>query len=260
MDKIILSAFLISLLVSISGSLAVFRKASFLIAGVAHSALAGIALSILLSSFGINIDYFILAVAFAIAFAILASLASKFSDIDTGIAISFALSMSLAVIFLSMIRNVAVKVWSFLFGELFLITMQDLIYLSFSVILVIILFGILYNKFLFFLFDPEGAEASGINSKLLDLILVAIIAISVVAVIRAVGAILAYSIFVAPCAIARDFSRSIKQSLLISFGIAFTSLILGISIALLVPVSASALAAFIASFAYLITFFYKKFI
>ncbi|MCS7144011.1 MAG: metal ABC transporter permease [Archaeoglobaceae archaeon] len=258
MDKILLSVLLISLLVSISGSLAIFRKASFLIAGVAHSALAGVALSILLSSIGINNDYFILAISFAVVFAILASFASKFSDIDTGIAISFALSMSLAVIFISMIRNLSTKVWAFLFGELFLITMQDLIYLSFSAIVVILIFGALYDKFLFFLFDPEGAEASGINSKLLDLILVAIIAISVVAVIRAVGAILAYSIFVAPCAIARDFSRSITQNIILSFLIAFASLILGISIAFFVPISASALGAFIASGFYLITLFIKN--
>lgn len=258
MDKILLSAFLISLLVAISGNLAVFRRASFLVAGVAHSALAGVALSLLLTSMGLELDYFVVAVAIAIVFAILASLVSKFSDIDTGIAISFALSMSLAVIFLSMIRGMSAKVWSFLFGEILLITTQDLVYLTFSATIAVIIFGFLYEKLIFFLFDPEGAEASGINSKLLDLILVTIIAISVVSALRSVGAILAYSIFVAPAAIAKEFSKSVKQSLVIAFAISMVSLILGILASLLFPVSASALAAFIASALYLTVFYIKK--
>ncbi|MEM2727345.1 MAG: metal ABC transporter permease [Archaeoglobaceae archaeon] len=257
MDKIILATLMISLLVAISGNLAVFRKASFLIASVAHSALAGVALSLLLSSMGFQQDYFILAIIFATGFAILASLTSRFSDIDTGVAISFALSMSLAVIFLSLIRGMSAKIWAFLFGEIFLITDQDMLYLTFSAIIVIISFGLLYDKILFLLFDPEGAKASGINSKLFDLIIVSIIAVSVVAVIRSVGAILAYSIFIAPSAISKEFARSIKQSLMMTFGITLASLIAGISVSLIFPISASALAALITSALYLTTFYIK---
>ncbi|MEM0215474.1 MAG: metal ABC transporter permease [Archaeoglobaceae archaeon] len=258
MDRVLISIILISLLISIAGNLAVFRKASFLIAGVAHSALAGVALSLLLSSLSLNVDYFFLASAFAIAFAILASLFSKFTDIDTGIAISFALSMALAVIFLSAVRSMSAKIWTFLFGELMLVTTEDLAYLTFSALLVIFLFGMLYEKFIFFLFDPESAQASGINIKLLDIILVAIIAVSVVAVIRSVGAILAYSIFVAPSAISKEVSKSVKQSFIIAFGIALLSLLLGISISMLIPISASALSAFIASALYLATYYIKN--
>lgn len=258
MDKILISIILISILVSIAGNLAVFRKASFLIAGVAHSALAGVALSLLLSSLNLDVDYFLLASVFAIAFAILASVASKFSDIDTGIAISFALSMAIAVIFLSAVRGMSAKIWTFLFGELMLVTTQDLIYLTFSTLFVIFLFGLLYEKFLFFLFDPESAQASGINTKLLDIVLVAIIAVAVVAVIRSVGAILAYSIFVAPSAIAKEVSKSVKQSFIMAFGIALLSLMVGISISMVIPVSASALSAFVASTLYLATFYIKN--
>ncbi|MDI9642232.1 MAG: metal ABC transporter permease [Archaeoglobales archaeon] len=258
MVEIFLALILISLLISISGNLAVFRKASFLIASVSHSALAGVALSLLLTSLGFEQDYFLLATLFAIAFALLASLTSRFSDIDTGVAISFALSMAIAVVFLSLIRGISAKIWAFLFGEILLVTEQDLIYLTFSTILVILLFGLLYNKFIFFLFDPEGAKASGINPKLLDIILFAIIATSVVAVIRSVGAILAYSIFIAPSAIAKEFAQSVKQSLIITFGITLISLMLGISVSLIFPVSASALAALIASTLYIVVFSLRR--
>ncbi|MEM0089592.1 MAG: iron chelate uptake ABC transporter family permease subunit [Archaeoglobaceae archaeon] len=247
-----LAILMISAIVSIAGNLAIFRGASFLIAGVAHSALAGIALTIFLASLGIELDYFLIATIFAVLFALIATTFSKFSDIDTGIGVSFALAMAVAVILISLARGYTAKLWSFLFGELFLITEKDFLYLSVALIVTILVFGVLYDKLLFFLFDPEGAEASGINVKLIDATIVAIIAVSVVAVIRAVGAILAYSIFVAPCAVAKRVSKSIAQSLAYSFLITLICLILGLIVSLTFPISASAISAFFASLLYLL--------
>jgi len=244
---------LISLITSISGNLSVFRKGSFLVASVSHSALAGVALSLFLSSYGIGIDYFAVAAIFAVAFSAITVVLSRFQDIDTAISISFALSMALAVVFLSLSRNISAKIWSFLFGELYLITDRDIIYLILTAIVVLLLFGTLYERMIFYLFDPEGAEASGMNVKILDLALILIISISVVSVIRSVGAILAYAIFIAPAAIGKKIARSVKQSLLISFLITLSCLYLGLLISFSIPVSASAISALIASSLYLIS-------
>ncbi|MEM0350729.1 MAG: iron chelate uptake ABC transporter family permease subunit [Archaeoglobaceae archaeon] len=257
MDSIFASIFLISMISSISGCLSVFRKASFLIASVSHSALAGVAFSLLLSSYGIEIDYFIVAIAFATILSAIATLLSKFHNIDVGISISFALSMSLAVIFLSLSKNFAAKLWNFMFGELYLLTEKDFLYLVISAILVLLFFVFFYEKFLFYLFDPEGAEASGLNVKALDAILFAIITISVVSVVRSVGAILAYAIFIAPSAIGKKFARNVMQNLLYSFLITSLCLTSGFFISLLLPISASAISAFLASIIYLFAMFRK---
>ncbi|MCS7119492.1 MAG: iron chelate uptake ABC transporter family permease subunit [Archaeoglobaceae archaeon] len=258
MDSIFFSITLISVIASVSGSLSVFRRASFLVATVAHSALAGVALSLLLSSYGLELDYFVFATLFAILFSAISTLFSKFYNIDTGISISFALSMALAVIFLSISRNVSTKIWAFLFGELYLITEKDIFYLVMTTVIVLLLFGFFYEKILFFLFDPEGAEASGINVKLLDTILVLIIALSVVTVIRSVGAVLAYAIFVAPSAVGKTFARNFKQSILYSSTITFFCLLAGFLISFSIPVSASAISAFIASILYLFAMIRKS--
>lgn len=242
---------LISAIVSVAGSLAIFRRASFLIAGVAHSALAGVALAILLASLDLKIDYFLISTLFAILFALIATTFSKFSDIDTGIGVSFALSMAVAVILISMARSYTAKLWAFLFGELFLVTEIDFFYLSITLVAIFLLLGFLYDKLIFFLFDPEGAEASGINTKLIDAIIFAIVAIAVVAVIRAVGAILAYSIFIAPSAVAKKFSKSVLQTFVYSFLITLTCLTTGLIVSSILPISASAISAFIASILYL---------
>ncbi|TDA25583.1 MAG: hypothetical protein DSO00_08525, partial [Archaeoglobi archaeon] len=63
---------------------------------------------------------------------------------------------------------------------------------------------------------------------------------------------------VAPAAIAREFSKSIRQSIILTFAIALVSLITGILASIIFPVSASALAAFTASALYLIVIYIKK--
>lgn len=244
---------LISAIVSISGSLAVFRRASFLISGVAHSALAGVALAIFLASIGLEIEQFPIAIFFATLFALMATTFSKFSDIDTGIGVSFALAMAIAVILISMTRGYAAKLWAFLFGELILITEKDLFYLSIAFIAILLLLGVFYDKVIFYLFDPEGAEAYGINAKLVDAVIAVTIAIAVVAVIRAVGAILAYSIFVSPCAVAKKFSRSISQVFAYSFLITLLCLTTGLIVSSIFPLSASATSALLVSLLYLVS-------
>lgn len=254
----IISLLLISAIVSISGTLVVFRKASFLVASVSHSALAGVAFSILLASFGFYENYYLFALLFAIISAFVAVYASKFREVDTGIAISFALFMSLMVIFLSFVKNVAAKIWTFFFGDLLLLTMQDLVYLSISAALVTLIFSFFYKKFIFFLFDPEGAEADGLNVLILDLLLTLVLCISIVAVMKAVGAILAYAIFIAPAAIAKEIAKSSKDVLVFTFITALTSLLAGSLASFAFQISASATSAFLASVAYIAVFFARN--
>ena len=256
MDELIIRSLIasvcISLNASVAGTLTVFRKASFLIAGAAHSAFTGAALALLLTSLGLSIHYFPLAVAFAILAAVLATLSARFGDINTGIAVSFALSMSLAVIFLSMTREYASKAWQFMFGDLLLLTLEDIVIITASTSILLLVASFFYYKFLFISFDLEGAEAMGIDVKKLDLLLIALISTSVVSAMKAVGAILIFALFVAPAASAREVGKTTNEILVYSFAIAFSSLIIGIAVSLMFSIPAGAFAAFITSLCYFI--------
>ena len=253
MDELILRALLscvaISLTASVAGGLTVFRRASFLIAGASHSALAGAALSVLLTSIGYDVNYFLLALIFAILAAMLASYTSA-ADINTGIAISFALSMCLTAIFLSATREYASKAWQLFFGDLLLLTDSDVILIMVSTSVLLTISGIFYHKFLFVSFDPEGAEAFGIRVKLVDNILIALISLSVVSVMKAVGAILVFAIFIAPAASAKVLSKSVTSVFLISFLISMFSLLTGLLVSLSLPIPAGAFAALVVSVIY----------
>jgi len=240
---------------SAAGTLTVFRRASFLIAGASHSALAGVALAIFLSSFGFKIGYFFPALIFAVVSAILAA---NSKDLNTGIAITFALSMSIAVLLLSMTKEFAAKVWTFLFGDLLLLTDFDLFLMTASTSLVVLILVILYRHFLFVSFDPEGADAFGINVKLIDYTLVSVISISVVAALKAIGAILVFAMFVAPAAASKEIARNIAEVFYISFVIAALSVLISVFISMSYPIPAGAFAALIVSIIYFFIIFLKK--
>lgn len=255
MDELLIKAIVVSALISINaavaGTLTVFRRASFLIAGSAHSALAGVAVALFLNSIGIGVHYFISALVAAMFAALLSARASRWGDINTGIATAFALSMAVAVIFISMTGNAA-SAWQFLFGDILLLTDNDFILISISTAFVLVVTSFLYYKFLFISFDPNGAEAAGIDVHLYDLALISLISLSVVSALKAIGAILVFSIFIAPSASAKEIGKSTRSVFVISFTIAILSMYSALSLSFYYPLPAGALAALFSSITYFI--------
>ena len=254
MDELILRAVIASVMISINasiaGSLTVFRRASFLVAGSAHSALAGVALALFLGAIGIEVHYFFLAMVAAICFAYLSARAARKGDINTGIATAFSLSMALAVILISMTRNSASNAWQFLFGDILLLTEGDFAIIALSTAIIVVVTSHFYHKFLFISFDPEGAEAACVDVQLYDFILIALISASVVTALKAVGAILVFSIFIAPSSAARLLGKSLRSIFVLSFIIALFSLYAGILASFYLCLPSGAVAATIASSAY----------
>ncbi len=247
--KALIAATMVALNASIAGTLTVFRKASFLVAGSAHSALAGVAIALFLNSVGINAHYFVFALVASLLAAMLSARSSRFGDINTGIATAFALSMAVVGIFISL-ANYSASAWQFLFGDILLLTDEDVALIAISTAIVVIVVANLYHKFLFISFDPSGAEAVGINVSFYDFVLLSLISASVVSAMKAIGAILVFSIFIAPSATAKYFGRSTGSVFAIAFFIALISMYSGVVISLLYPIPAGAMAALIASLLY----------
>ncbi len=249
--KAIIAATMVSLNASIAGTLTVFRRASFLVAGSAHSALAGVAVALFLNSVGVQAHYFLFALIASLLAATIAARSSRLGDINTGIATTFALSMAVVGIFISL-ANYSASAWQFLFGDILLLTNEDVALIAASTTIVIVVASLLYHKFLFISFDPSGAEAVGLNVGFYDFILISLISASVVSAMKAVGAILVFSIFIAPSATAKYFGRSTGSVFIIAFLVALVSMYGGVVISLLYPIPAGAMAALLASFLYFV--------
>lgn len=252
----IIAVFLISLVSSSVGSFSVFHKSTFFVSGIAHGSLAGAALGIYISLHFFPINPFIMAMIFSVLFAIVIGIASNQKEnIDVAIGIMFSFSMSLAILFLSLIKEYASVAWGLIIGDLLLLSSQDLLWMLVTVALILLIFSIFRRKILFSIFDPEGAMAQGINPHLYETLLFILIALGVVILLKGVGSVLVYALLIVPAAAAKRITGSFEGTIIYSFFISLISGLGGIFLSLFTSVAPSAYAGLIATFIYFLSLF-----
>ncbi len=250
----IVAMFLIAIVSATIGSFSVFRGSTFFVAGIAHGALAGAALGIFISITFFEINPLIVALLFSIFFALSIGFATRRKeDVDIAVGVMFALSMSLAVLFLSMIREYATVAWGLIIGDVLLLSSGDLNILLASVMTVLIIFVLFYRKMLYVIFDRESAEAAGIRVSLHETLLFIMIAVGVVALLKCVGSILVYALLIVPAASSRRLFGSVPGTIVGAFVISLVSGLGGIALSMYLSVAPSALAGLIASAIYAIS-------
>ncbi len=93
--------------------------------------------------------------------------------------------------------------------------------------IVVITVGLLYKELLFYTFDPLGAQAVGLPVNLLNFGLMALIALTVVASLKAVGVVLVLSLLITPGATAYLLVPRLHQVMLLGAVIGVISSISG---------------------------------
>src|SRR3981081_2308935 len=122
---------------------------------------------------------------------------------DTVIGVLFAGMFSLRVFLLSTIRNYVGDLFGFLFGQILGISPTDLLALSILAGAVVVIVVVLWKELLYSTFDPLGAAASGLPVVALEYLFLAIIAMTGVVSLQAVGIILVVAMLVTPAATAQ---------------------------------------------------------
>lgn len=147
---------------------------------------------------------------------------------DATVAILLSSGLAMGVILISMAKGFTVDIFSFLFGSILLVSLQNtlLILALCGIILVIVL--LLYKKLVYSTFSEEQAKVSGIPVEKMNYLFVVIAAIAVVSSMQLVGILLTSSLIVVPNVTAILFSRGFKQTAILSMGFAVFSAIVGI--------------------------------
>jgi len=256
--RAIIALFLIAIVSSLIGSYSVFSGSTFLVSGIAHGALAGAALGIFLALYLFSVNYLLVALIFSILFALAIGYAShRKENVDVAVGVMFALSMSLAILFLSLIREYASVAWGLIVGDLLLLSQVDIEIMLLSVIAIVLIFIIYHRRILFSIFDPEGAMAVGLKPVIYESLLYVIVAIGVVVLLKGVGAILVYALLIIPAAASKRLSSTVASTMLLAFIISLFSGLGGLALAVISPVSPSAYAGLIATAIYFLTMFKK---
>lgn len=117
---------------------------------------------------------------------------------------------------------------SYIFGSTaFLLKSDVYIIVIISVILLFILY-LFYKEILVTIFDYNYAKSIGINTKLVDIVLL-VMMMSVIALgLKSVGAILISSFLIIPCLCANQHTKKIKKVFLISVLVSIISSLIGV--------------------------------
>jgi len=207
------AAILIGSLCSLLGVFVVLKGLSFAGAGIAHGAFAGVAFAFLIGA-----NPFMMGLLFALAMVLMVGVSSKKGNlnVDASIGILFALTMALAILFIGMMKQYNTEFFSFLFGNILAVTPEDLHFMSFVFLGVVVVLLIGYRAFYFWAFDEVMAEASGVLMPQVFYLFLAMLALAIVASLKVVGELLVNAFIIIPAASSFQLTYSFKRMALYS--------------------------------------------
>ena len=227
MQRAFLAGFIIATLASISGSFVVLKRYSMMTETLAHSALVGVAVGLFA---GLSPLWMAVVMAIFSAWLIeyLRSSFHLYSDAILAIFLSGALALAIIIVSLGGAFNNSL--FSYLFGSILAVNEKDLITMAlFGSISLVLLLG--FSKELFFIaYDEEVARTSGIKVKMLNYLLVTVVAVIIALSIRVVGTLLIGALMVIPSIAALQYRQGFLKTVLISLFFALFSVAVGMTL------------------------------
>ena len=225
MQRALVSGIIISIICPMIGMFLVLRRMSMVGDSLSHVALAGVAASFL-AGFHSIVGSIIFTIIAALGIEKLRKSYKEYAEVS--IAIIHSGGIGLAVLLISMAKNINIDLMGYLFGSLTTIVEED-IYLM--IILGLFIFTAilsLYNQLFYLAFDEEGARIAGINVEGINTFFTILIALTISISMRVVGILLVSSLMVIPVATAIQLEESFRKTLILSIVFAFFSVIFGI--------------------------------
>ena len=198
--RALIAAVIVGTVCAVVGTFVVLRGIAFIGDAVAHAAFPGI-----VGAFILGIPFYLGAAVAAVGTSLAIGYVTRRGRIraDTAIGVLFAGTFALGIFLYSTIQGYVADLFSYLFGYLLSINQADLIGLIALGGLVLLVVGVLWKELLYATFDPLGAAASGLRVEWLEYVFLALVALTIVISLQAVGIILVVAMLVTPAATAQ---------------------------------------------------------
>ncbi|MGC8949842.1 metal ABC transporter permease [Chloroflexus sp.] len=229
MQRGLIAALLVGIVCSVVGVYVVLRGMAFLGDALAHAILPGIAVGYLVNGADRGtLFWWALGTALVSTLSIGAiSRATKIRE-DTAIGIVFAAMLALGVALISTVRNSAVDLSHFLFGNILGVSESDLWRIALFGIVVITVIILFYKELMVITFDPILATTLRLPVRFFDVLLLTLLAIAIVVAIQTVGVALTIAILVTPPATAAFFTHHMHTMMIAATGLAMIAGVVGL--------------------------------
>ncbi len=238
MQNALLAGALASIACGITGTYVVVKRIAFIGGGISHAVLGGMGVAYYLGADPMS-GALIAAVIAAVIIGLVRLRAQQHED--TLIGALWAVGMAVGIIFIAKTPGYSVDLTSFLFGNILMVTAQDLVLIGIMDLAILALVGLFYRPFLAVVFDEEYARLRGVPVEFMYLLLLCLISLTVVVLIQVVGLILVIALLTLPAAIAGQYTRRLGRMMLLAsaLGLVFTTVGLAVSFAPDLPTGAT---------------------
>jgi zinc transport system permease protein len=197
------------------GTYVVARRITYIAGGIAHCVLGGMGAALYLQKTygwsGLHPLYGALVAALLAAVVIgLVSLKARQRE-DTVIGALWAVGMAVGILFISQTPGYNENLMSYLFGNILMVTADQLWLIVGLDVLVVAAGLVFYNQFQAVCFDEEFARLRGVPVEFFYLLLLCLTALTVVLLVSVVGVIMVIALLTLPVAIANFFVRTLWQ-------------------------------------------------
>lgn len=199
-QRALLAAVMIGFMNGYAGGYVVLRRGALFAGALSHTLFPGIAVGAIiagLTPYSALIGAFVMAMVIGLGSQVIA--ANSRIDRDAAMAVLFTSGCAAGLLILKRV-SATVRIEDYLFGNILGIADWDLWFMFGAGGIVLSLLILFQRPLQIFTFSPELAASQGIKVKLLDYLLAAVVVITMVTSLQAVGTLLAIGLLVAPTA------------------------------------------------------------
>lgn len=217
MQRGLVAALLVGVVCAVMGTFVVLKGLAFIGDAVSHAAFPGLVVAYIIGA-----PLYIGAAIAAVTTALAIGLVSRRSRLrfDTSVGVLFAGTFAFGVLLFSTIEGYVTDLLGYLLGNVLGIGVGDLAQVAVLGAIVLAIVLILRKELLFATFDPLGAAASGLPVAALEYVLLALLGVTIVVSIQAVGIIMVVAMLVTPAATAQllvvQFSRMVAVAVILA--------------------------------------------
>jgi len=218
MSRALMEVLLLGTLGAVVGVHVALRRLAFVTEAVQHTVFPGIAIAYALG-------WPLLpgaAAAAALTVGLLAMLtnAHKKIDVDSALAVIIASFFAVGVVVVSRRTGYAADLGTLLFGRILDVSRAEVVETAVIGGLCLVVMALLHKELVLLALDRTQAAAVGLPVRLLDAVLYAVTAATVVVAVRAIGTVLVVAFVVTPAATGRLLTKSIPGAMAAAAGVA----------------------------------------
>lgn len=224
-QRALIAGLLASIACGIVGTFVVVRGIASISGGLAHAAFGGVGLG-----YFAGFDPTLGALGFGLASALGIEVAERRlkQGIDTLVTMVWAIGLAAGIVFIALAPGPAPDLMGYLFGNILFVPAKFLLFIAGLDLVIVAVVILLFRRLEAVAFDEEFAWVIGMPVEALSLLLLALVATTVVILIRVVGAILVLALLTMPAAIARHWTDALAPMMVLAIAVGAAFITVGL--------------------------------